>query len=129
MKYSILILALSLGITALPPIASAQYDREREYHYDDWKDYHDGIRHLREHYDRVRDEADHYHASRRQRDALNGIRDEIDHVAGWIDSGHYETARTRDKISRLHGDLHNLSEDLRHNERHIGVPGISIQIR
>jgi hypothetical protein len=127
MKHTILILALSLGITALTPIASAE--SERDYHYDDWKDYHDGIHHLREHYDRVRDEADRLGANRHQRDSLNGIRDEIDHVAGWIDSGHYETARTREKISRLHGDLHNLSEDLRHNGHRIGVPGISIQIR
>jgi uncharacterized coiled-coil DUF342 family protein len=127
MKYSILVLALSLGIMALPPLASAQSDRD--YHYDDWKDYHDGIHHLREHYDRVREEADRFHANRHQRDTLYGIRDEIDHVAGWIDSGHYETDRTREKISRLHADLHGLSEDLRHNEHRIGVPGISIQIR
>jgi hypothetical protein len=128
MKYPILILALSLGITALPPIASAESDRD--YHYDDYRDYRDGIRHLRDHYDRVRGEADHLGANRHQREALSGIRDGIDRVAGFVDSGRYDPARVRENISRLHGDLHNLSEDLRHNDhRGPGIPGISIQIR
>jgi hypothetical protein len=125
MKYPILIVALSLGITALAPIASAD---DRDYRYDDYRDYHDGIRHLREHYDRVRDDADHYGANRHQRDELNGIRDDIDRTAGWVDSGRYDPARVREKISRMHGDLHNLSEDLRHND-HGHRPGFTIQIR
>jgi hypothetical protein len=125
MKYSLLILALSLGVLAAPPLASAD-DRDRDYHYGDYRDHRDGVHRLRDHYDRVKAESEQFGASRHQRDALHGIRDDIDRVSGEVDSGRFDPDRVRGRITRIHEALHNLSDDLRHNDRH---SGFTIQIR
>lgn len=129
MRFTALLVALTLGFTAAASMARDydDHDRDRDYHYDEYRDFRDGIRHLRDHYDRVRDDADHYGANRRQKDTLHDIRDSIDRASGDVDSGRFDPVRIREKISRLHRDLHDLSEDLRHNDR--DHHGFSIQIR
>jgi hypothetical protein len=122
MKYISIITSLSLGLTALvtsgcvagvadTTTGGSGYDDSA--HYDDGTDFRAKVRHLRDHYARVRDEADYRGASRHIRGELVEISEGIDRVASFVYSGQFIPERAQENISRLHHELRAVSDEMR----------------
>jgi hypothetical protein len=116
MKYTAIIASLSLGITAFITtgcVTDGSGYADNSYHYDQDTTFRDKVRHLREHYARVRDEAEYRSASRHIRGELVDISQGIDRVASFVFSGQFIPERAQDNIARLHSELRGVSEEMR----------------
>ena len=121
MKYTPFIASLSVGLTALitsgcvadvaDTNGASTYDDSA--HYDHDTDFRAKVRHLRDHYARVRDEAEYRGASRHIRGELVEINEGIDRVASFVFSGQFIPERAQENISRLHQELRSVSDEMR----------------
>jgi len=112
MKYSLLIVALSLSLTALPPPARADRDWERDFYFESDKDLHDSVRHLNEHYEHVAIDVE--RAGGRVRENLHEIRKQINAISDGVNTGNFQPERIREKIHKAHEELHRLSQEVHH---------------
>jgi hypothetical protein len=110
MKYSLLIAALSLGLIALPPAASAR-DWERDFYFESDRDLHVAVGHLREHYEHVAIDLD--HAGARGRERLHEIKKQINDISAGLETGNFKPERVREKIHGIHEELHRLLVEYR----------------
>jgi len=121
MKYTTIIASVAFGLSALlssgcvadgaayGTVSSDSGDSS----YSQGGDFRAKVHHLREHYARVREEAEYRGAYRRVRDQLMEINVGIDRVAGFVYSGEFSPERAQENISRLHGELREVSDQIR----------------
>jgi hypothetical protein len=120
MKYTTIIPFLCLGFAtfistgcivdpgyATTTASSSSYDGDDTGH-----DFRRKVRHLREHYARVRDEAENHGAGQHIRGELAEISQGIDRVASFVYSGQFSPDRAQENISRLHGELRGVWQEI-----------------